>query len=256
MNLELISYSATQPNTGAAAAAVGADSLTVKNSKSAAKIVAAWATNQVAGFHQVAFPSGHDTTRGFRAGQPLGGPNLYLPLGMSLDPKPQELLSIQIAGSNVAGDVGQGSLLVYYDDLPGINMRGVSLAELRKRMKCLTTIETSVASTAGPSYGTAQLITAGSDLLKANTDYAVLGMSCRTAVHNLYLIGPDLGNVRIGVPGVLRPELTQRFFLAIANAFDIPIPVINSGNKASTSVGVSTDENAGTFLHTLHLAEI
>jgi hypothetical protein len=89
----------------------------------------------------------------------------------------------------------------------------------------------------------------------ANRDYAVIGATSRTVVHNICLRGPDLGNVRMAVPGVLRPEIGSQYFKLLSNLSGGPcIPVINSGNKAATFVGVSTDENAGTFLTTLHLA--
>ena len=257
MNLDLISYSATAPGAAGAGAALAGDSLTIKNSKTAPMIVAAWGTNQTAGFHQLAYPSGHDTTRGYRCGAPAAGPNLILPWGAYLEPRPQELLSITVAGSAVAGDVEQGSLLLYYPDLPGVEARLITPGNLWSRYLKETTIEASIVSVAGPSYAGEELISADSDLLKANTDYAVLGLSSRTACHNLCLRGPDLGNLRVAVPGILRPELTQRFFVALSAAHNrAMIPVINSGNKSSTFIGVSTDENAGTFVVTLHLIEL
>jgi len=110
-----------------------------------------------------------------------------------------------------------------------------------------------VLSTYGPAGG--ELITADSDLLIANRDYALLGATCRTRVHCIALSGPDTGNDKIGVPGMLRAEVASQFFRLLSIAHGLPlIPVINSGNKSSTSLFVATDENAGTFVVTLHLA--
>jgi len=252
MHLELITASATAAaTTGTAAAAVGTDSLVVKNANKAkpVDIIAAWQTNQTAGFGQIAFPSGHDTTRGYRAGAAIGVNGAILPMGVRMSVQPQETLAVTIGGTAVAGDVENMSFLLRYGDLPGIDARYITANELERRTEKLTTVENSLASTAGPSYGTPELITADSDLLLANRDYAVVGFTCRTAVHAIYLLGPDFGNVRIACPGVLRQEITSQWFPLLSRAHgEALVPVLNSGNKNATFIGVVTDENAGTFV--------
>lgn len=257
MNLQLISATATAPSTGAAGVVIAGDSLTIQNatSSSGVDIVAAWQTNQVAGFGQIAFPSGHDTTRGCRAGVPIGVAPLLLPLGFALAVQPQELLALTIAGSAVAGDVEQLTVLVRYGNMPGIAGRYIHDSELERRTDKLTTIEQSCVSTAGPSYGTPTALNAQSDLLLANRDYAVLGATSRTALHCAYMVGPDTGNTRVGVPCRIEPTLGNRWFPVLSRAHGkAMIPVVNSGNKQTTFVGVTTDENAGTFLVTWFLA--
>jgi hypothetical protein len=257
MHVQLVSFSATQPNTGAAGVIFPTDSATILNANMSkpVDIISMWQTNQVAGFGQVAFPSGHDTTRGFRTGAAIGVNPAMLALGQRLPIQPQELMSVTIAGSNVAGDVEQLSMLIRYGDMPGISGRYISARELDDKRTKMTTIEQSIASTAGPAYSGEVVINTTTDLLLANRDYAVIGLSSRTQVHALTLRGPDLGNVRIGAPGVLRQELQSQWFTMLARAYDEPlIPVINSGNKGATFIGVAADENAGTFLVTLHLA--
>jgi hypothetical protein len=258
MHLELVTASATAAAVlGSAATALAGDSLTIKNANKSKSvdILAMWQTNQTAGFCQIAFPSGHDTTRGYRAGAAIGVNTAILPVGIKMRVHPQEVLAVTIGATAVAGDVENCAMLIRYEDLPGINARLISAAELERRTEKLTTIENSLASTAGPSYGTEELITADSDLLLANRDYALLGMSSRTSVHSINVRGPDLGNVRVGCPGVLRQEITSQWFTLLSRVHGEPlIPVINSGNKAATFVGVATDENAGTFVVTLYLA--
>ena len=259
MHFEIVSCSATQPNTGAAATAFTGDSLTVKNAIQTAgkkvQIVQVWQTNQVAGFGQITFPSGHDTTRGWRAGAYVGVNPGLLPLPVKMEVQPQELLSVTIAGSNNAGDVEQLSMLVHYDDLPGVDARLMKADAVERQMEKLTTVEQSITSVAGPGYSGEVAINTTTDLLLANRNYAVLGMKSRTQTHALTLRGPDLGNLRVGCPGVLRDELTSQWFMLMSRLHDLAmVPVINSGNKNSTFVGVAADENAGTFLVTLYLA--
>lgn len=256
MHIEHIGMSATQPNTGAAAAAIGTDSLTTRNAKGKLRAIAAWAKNQVAGFLQLATPTGHDNVRGYRVGVPIGFNIGVLPVGVEMQFQPAETISAQIAGSNTAGDVELASLLMLYDDMPGMSQRLITPQQLESRLEKLTTVDASITATAGPSYGTAEALNSDSDLLLANRDYAVLGATSRTAVHAIHMTGPDLGNARIAVPGdIANPQFTSGFFANLSKATGRGcIPVINSGNKASTLIGVSADENAGTFLTTWYLA--
>jgi hypothetical protein len=179
-----------------------------------------------------------------------------MPLELTHKFEPQEVIANTIAGSNVAADIEQDAILMFYQDFPGISMRTISASQLDGKTNKITTVESSVASVATGQYSE-EAISTDSDLLKANTDYAVIGMSSRTAAHSLTLKGPDFGNVRIGVPGMLRPEITQQFFALMSRVHGLPlIPVFNSGNKAQTLVGFSADENAAATVVTLHLAEL
>lgn len=177
-------------------------------------------------------------------------------MGTDIKVQPQELISVTLGGSNVAGDVEQLTLLAHFQDLPGIEQRLITSAQLDSRVEKLTTIEHSIVSTAGPSYGTPTVITTGSDLLLANRDYAVLGFTGRTAPHAAFFLGPDTANERIACPVELGNEsITSQFFILQSRAQGLAtIPVISSGNKASTFIGCTTDENAGTFLLTMYLA--
>jgi hypothetical protein len=258
MHIEILSCSATASAVaGTAAAALTGDSLTIKNANKARKtsILHAWHTVQSAGFGQIAFPSGHDTTRGFRYPAAVGVNLTCLPLGHAINVQPQELLAVTLGAAATAGDVDTLSMIVRYEDLPGIEARGISASTLESRREKLTTVYASIVTSAGPAYSGEELLTSESDLLMANRDYAVLGFSSQTAVHAITLKGPDLGNVRIGCPGTLRPEITTQFFPLLARIHNEPIiPVISSGNKASTYIGCATDENAGTFVVGVHLA--
>lgn len=247
MHLELITAQTTAATTaGAAAAAATGDSLTVKNSKGRARILAAWLALQGDGFLQVTKPSGHDTTRGWRQVCDVASIMNLLPAGVALEAEPQELLSVTIAGSATAGDVESACLQVLYDDLPGVNGRMIDWPTLQKRGEFgkLVTIQATLTGAAAGYTGT-ELITAESDLLQANRDYAVCGITTSTATAAVFVIGPDTAYQRCAVPGAISEADTGRdWFCALSRAFDDKlIPVINSGNKASTSVGFVQNEN-------------
>lgn len=258
MHFELVSWSATQPNTGAAAAALTGDSLVIKNNRQGnPEIIAIWAMQQVAGFQQITFPSGHDTTRGYRYGVEPGDTHRQLVRGLNMRVTAQEPLSITIAGSNTAGDVEIGCALIKYPDLPGVQGRYISYSQLEDRIefgKMLTVYATVTGTAAG--YTGAELINAESDLLLANRDYAILGAQSTVDVAAITIIGPDTGYCRIGVPGSdQRADEGTDFFCDLARTQgDALIPVFNSGNRNATSVGIVQDENNVSAIVTLYLA--
>jgi hypothetical protein len=258
MHTELISFTATAPGaTGAAAAAVTGDSLIVKNNRGARRprIIAVWGMQQTSGFQQIAWPSGHDTTRGYRYGVEAGDTSAHLARGLSLPVEAQEVITATIAGSATAGDVELGCLLIHYPDLPGVESRAINFAEVLSRTEKLTTVFATIAGAAA-GYTGGELINAESDLLLANRDYAVLGMSTTVDVAAITLVGPDTGYTRVAVPGADQLGfIGQDYFCDLARIHSKPlIPVINSGNRNATTIGILQDENNVNAVVTVYLA--
>jgi hypothetical protein len=257
MHHEILSYSATAPGAaGAAAAASVGDSLTIKNCHGNAQVAAFWANNQVEGFHQLIVPSGHDTTRNWRTMVEAVDITPRNVLGVPWEMEPQEAIAATISGSATAGDIETGHLLMFYKNLPGTDARLITWEQLLERLEPnkQVTVQASITATAAGGYTGAELINADSDLLQANRDYALLGIETATPCGAVCISGPDTGNVRTGVPGnSLRPDLCGNFFATLARAYAMPfIPVINSGNKASTTLTVNTNENGGATLVSLN----
>lgn len=247
MHLELITSSVTAAGAGGgAASALTGDSLTVKNSKSRARMIATWAQNQADGFVQIVKPSGHDTTRGWRGVVDSANIMNLFAAGLALNAEPQETLAVTLAGSATAGDVELSCIQMLYDDLPGVSGRFIDWPELMKRaeMDKLNTIQATLAGAAA-GYTGEELITSDSNLLQANRDYAVLGITTNIPVCAVYIIGPDTGYQKCAVPGgVSEADYGRDWFCAMARAFgETLIPVINSGNKASTYFGFVQNEN-------------
>lgn len=259
MHIELLSFSATAPGaTGAAAAAVVGDSLTIKNNRGSSepRIIDLWGLQQTSGFAQLTWPTGHDTTRGYRYGVEAGDTYSLLPKGTWMPLTPQEQISATIAGSATAGDVELGCIAMWYPDLPGIDQHFLLASQLR--IEEMTTVFCTLAGigTAAGGYGVGELINAESDLLKANRDYALLGMTTTVDCAAVWIAGPDTGNVRVGCPGAdQNTNENANYFLKLAAIHEKKtIPVINSGNKNSTTIGILSDENAVNVIATLYLA--
>lgn len=256
-SIELLIATATQAVAGgSAAAAVTGDSLTVKNGKSA-RIITGWADMQTAGFVQIVRPSGHDTTRDLRFRVPASEVELFGVLGIEHKVEPQETLAITIGAGGVVGDVETVGLLMEYEDLNGVNQRLLTWDQLENKIEETLTLDCTLTAAVGPAFSTSEeLITAESDLLKANRDYAVLGYRCSVECAAIYIKGQDTGNVRIGGPGNdLDGDLTNQWFAMLSRAIKKPmIPIINSGNKANTFIGCHQDENATAVPVSLNLA--
>lgn len=264
MHQESILCTATAAaTTGAAAAAVTGDSLTTRNARngSAIRATAIWGHLQTGGFIQYTTPSGHDQTRGFRAVIPATNPAMAMlasPLNQVHAFQPQELISATIAGTAVAGDVDQMVFSMYYEDLPGIDAgrRMKTWEQVERRILRPLTIEATITGVAGPGYSGTELITAESNLLRAMTNYAVLGISTSLDCAAVGIVGPDTANQRCIVPGIsTKPELTSQWFKLLSAAHGLPlIPIIHSGNKDSTNLFVAINENAINPRLTVHLA--
>lgn len=247
----------------AALTAVSGDSQTVKNASLSSDVflLSAWADVQAAGSARIRSPKLHDSTDGIRSRTRVNNDEPFTPWGFAQRLVPQDSLIVELAGSAVAGDIESIVMQIYYADLPGQSARFIDPATLKQRGKNLfgQRLAITVGSTA--AYTGARAINADTDLLKANTDYALLGMSSDIRLSAICLRGPDTGNLRVSVPGgadVLGSMWrADRYFPWLSATYGIPlIPIINSANKGATQIDVVGDENGGTANVTAWLVEL
>jgi len=256
MHLQLQTFTATAAAAaGSAAAAATGDSLQVQNGKGAVRILALWSQLQTAGFVRVTGPTQHDQLTGWTASVPANQIQVENPMGIDWQVRPQEILAVTIAENAVAGDIGSVCMLQQFDDLPGVEGRYMKYADVARRVGRLVTVRGTITAGAGGGYTGEELITAESDNLKPNQDYAILGITTSVNCAAVTVKGPDFGNVRIGVPGDSTDhDLHSQFFCLLSKVYDLPtVPIFNSGNRASTFVGCVQNENAAAVPYTLHL---
>jgi hypothetical protein len=244
----------------AATVAVG-DSLQVKNQVNnvPAWLLNLWADNQVAGEVRVRSPKFHDNVDAIRSRVQIGLLDPLLPFGAPQALYPQDVLTVELSGSAVAGDIESVVLQVYYPDLPGQAARLADWAAVKGRIQNIVgqRIAITLGSTAG--YNGGRALNADTDLLQANTDYAVLGMTTNTECAAICLRGPDTGNLRCSVPGEPGHLIhhTNYWFKRLSVAYEKAlIPIINSANKGATFIDCVNDENGGTANITVWLAQL
>jgi hypothetical protein len=225
------------------------DSLAVRNAApgSGIHLLNMWADNQVAGFLRVRSALLHDNVIGMTAGIMLSEVMPLLPMGMGQELKSQDLLIVEHTGSGVAGDIESGSLLVYYDDLPGADAKLATYAQIQNRIESYMLVTNTLASGTAGGYSGEEAINAEVDQWKANRDYALLGYLNGVECCTIGWRGPDTSNLRVGGPGTdnMR-DVTANWFVTLSlMTGKATIPVFNAANKAATLIDCTQDENGG-----------
>jgi hypothetical protein len=236
------------------------DSLTVKNCalNSPIYLLNVWGDNQTAGNIRIRSPKLHDNVQGIRLYNVASEVRPLLPYGMKQMLAPQDVIIAEQTGSATGGDIETGCLLLWYADLPGQDARLVKWTDIANRIKNFVTIENSLALGTAGGYSGEEAINAEFDLLKANTDYALIGYDCSAECAMVGWRGPDTGNLRVGGPGnELEKELTRSWFKDLSMWYDLPtIPIFNSSNKGATLIDGAQDENGTDSIVTHIYAEL
>lgn len=243
-------FTALTPNTG--------DRFAIDNFDvaSSAYLVGVWAQAGTAGAIRIRSPRLHDASQAIRLVDGAQTPRLLLPLGARQSVYPGDTLTVEMTGGAAETDVG--AFLLYYENLPGIEARLAYARDVLPAIQNIVVEEVTAApsSTAG-DYGASVSIVSTYDVLKANTDYALLGYLVDAAAAVVAIQGPDTGNLRIGGPGAPDFYDTRRYFLMLSEALDMPcVPIINANNRGATLVQIARTATTGNVVVSLILAEL
>jgi hypothetical protein len=262
MNMDIVSFTVTAPGAspGTAMAAVAGDVGIVRNAvrNSLVAALAIWTNGQVtAGQTQILWPS-CDLVRGFRYQNGVLLPDNKVPEGYLPRFRPQDPLTVTEIGSAVAGDVETMSMLMWYENLPGVSGRNINLAELRRRGVNMITSQDSSTAAAASVYSGQRTWVQAADNLKADTDYALLGGVVGANTGGLFVRGVDSGNLRVGFPGLSQiANETSNWFIRLSEANDLPcIPVFNSANRGAVLIDQLTNENLTPVPFSLNWVEL
>lgn len=259
--LDTITSTGTAINTTLAATTIASgDSFQVKNGAPNSDIwlLQAWADNQAAGEVRIRSPKMHDNVDAIRTRVQAGVVKPLLPVGAAQRLYAQDVEIVELAGSATAGDIESVVQQIYYSDLGGQNARLQTWDAIRPRIKNIIGMRLAITLGSTVGYNGARAINADVDLMRANTDFALLGMTTNTECAAVTLRGPDTANLRVAVPG--EPDLTEDtmwWFRWLSMHYNLPtIPVLNSANKGGTLVDCVNDENGGTANVVIWLAEL
>lgn len=255
--LEIITGQVTNPSTTITALTANAgNSFTVRNSTDGVPVslLQLWAFTATAGIVRLRSPLMHDIAQNMRPQTVASIPN---PLLSAASPEvlyPQDTLTFEMTGDAAAVDLA--SLLVYYDDLPGINAVLHAPAEVMPLMEHMTTVEVDLTSSATSCNYSAQVALNGTfDTLKRNRSYAILGYSCGTSGGTLGITGSATGNLRVGGPLLNRINTTAEWFVDLSTMTGKPcIPVFNSADVANVLLDCACQAASTSFKVGVNLA--
>lgn len=195
---------------------------------------------------RVRSPALHDNVRGIQLYPGGNTPQRQLPWAVRQDFQAQDSLIFELSTAASTGKA-IAALMLYYSDLPGMKARLFSTGDIQgnvDNIKPLSVAIGSGANTAGIWLDT--VITTTEDLLHANTDYAVLGVTFDQAVACMGVKGPDTANLRVCAPGGTAPAFGAEYFVTLSDRTGKPcIPVFNSANKGSTFLSIVSSAATG-----------
>lgn len=259
--LDTVVSTGTAINTTLAATTIAAgDAFQIKNGapNSDILLLQLWVDNQAAGSVRIRTAKMHDNVDAMRYRVLAGVIKPLIPVGAPQKLYPQDVETVELAGSATAGDIESVVQQIYYADLQGQAARLQTWDQIKGRIRNLLGLRVAITLGSTAGYNGSRAINADVDLLKANQDYALLGMTTDTECAAVCLRGPDTANLRVAVPG--EPDLTEDsswWFRWLSVNYMLPtIPIINSANRGGTLVDAVNDENGGTANVVLHLAEL
>lgn len=259
--LEFITGRATAPGAVLTALTMATgDTLTIRNTNPGVdiRLLDVWAFNNATGVFRVRSPRMHDNVQGFRTRVTALIADDLVPPGAYQVLYPQDALIAEISGSAVGGNIEQGGLLIWYRDVPGLAARLGAWSDVMQYAVNMLTVEVAIASGAAGGYSGGVAFNSTFDFLKANTDYAIIGAEVDAACLAVTLKGPDTGNVRVAIPGILTGRWrTVDFFKRLSQNLGLPtIPIISSANKAGTTIEVVQNQGAAAVNSVWHLLEL
>jgi hypothetical protein len=240
--IDTILASAVNPGAAGAAALTtpSGDSLTVRSFSPTDKAYLDGFTRMgtTAGFAQVQSPLLHDAVTGIRI-TPAESPSVFSLPGLNgQDLNPQDTLVSLISGGAAETDIM--ALHLYYTNLAGASARLHSWGDIEGNVANIKPQRVAVTSAATIGAWSDTLIGTTENLLKANTDYAVIGYMTNTALAVIGIRGNETGNLRVCGPGSTQEFPTTSYFKYMSEKTGRPyVPVVNAANINNLFVSVA-----------------
>lgn len=179
-----------------------------------------------------------DTTRGITFTTAQAPSPRLMPRQASQPLSSQDTL--QLVADSGAANSSIVALLNYYTDLGASNARLYNPGDVLGLITQVKPLEVDAAASATIGEWSDTVITTTEDLLRANTDYAVLGYVTDVACAVVGLMGQDTGSLRICGPGTTVTYDTSEYFVQKSQDTGRPyIPVINAANAGNTFAAVA-----------------
>jgi hypothetical protein len=197
----------------------------------------------------------HDNVRGITFTSAETPTHFLMPQQRGEKLNPQDTLTVQLSGGATETDLV--GLSIYYSNLPGASARLYNWSDIMPLIAHIKPMEVDCANSATKGVWTDTVITTTENLLKANTDYAVLGFVTDIAQGLVGIKGLETGNLRVCGPGTTLTDTTSNFFVEWSQREGTPhIPVFNAANNGSTYVSTCDTTASSTPKVQLILAQL
>lgn len=204
---------------------------------------------------RVTSPYLHDTTRGITVITAQQPSLRTMPRQAPQMLSPQDNLVVQANSATSLSTLL--ALHTYYSDLGASDARLHSWGDVGGLIVQIKPVEIDVTASATVGQWNDTAITTTENLLKANTDYAILGYTVDAACGVVAIKGQDTGNLRISGPGTILQDVSVEYFIQLSNDTGRPhIPVINAANVNNTMVSVADNAASTAVKVQLILAEL
>jgi hypothetical protein len=215
-----------------------------------------WTQQATAGIARVRSARMHDSTQAIRLVANAALPKALLPLESEQRLYQTDTLTVEIQGGGA--EVDAMALQMYYANVASGQARLAMWDQVKPLIQDILTVQVDVAGPAtSGDWSAGTNLTNFTDLLRADTWYAVLGYTLDTASLAVAIRGPDTGNYRVGGPGILDALETRDWFVRQSKAHGTPhIPVLNSQNDGATQAFVARVGAGGTINVSFILARL
>ena len=164
------------------------------------------------GVYRLRSPLMYDNVKGIHIAA-SGGQTIFDLPAVGVQPfYSQDTLILEGTGETGAYDLV--TMTRYYSNFQGSDMRLYSWGTIAPLIVNLYEIEVATTSTATPVAWTDTVVTTTENLLKANTDHAVLGYTVDVALGGIAIKGADTSNFRYGGPGLSNSPFTADYLLS------------------------------------------
>lgn len=215
-----------------------------------------WTQQATAGIIRARSNRMHDAVSGIRLVANAANPVNLLSMQAEQRLHQTDTITFEIQGGGA--EVDAAAMLLYYKNVSSGQGRFAMWDQVKAMCVNVLTVQVDVAGpTTSGDWSAGTVITSLTDLLHADTWYAVLGYTLDTASLAVGLRGPDTGNYRVGGPGALDPTETRDWFVRLSQQHGEPhIPVLNSQNDGATQAFVARVGAGGTINVSFILAEL
>jgi len=215
-----------------------------------------WAVGASADWVRIRSPRMHDANQGIRVR--LGGitGQALIPWEATQPLYPVDTPIVEI--DQTAAASAAISTLYSFDDLPGVNPRFGTEADVMPRVRQIMGCEVALGAAAAiGSYSAGVALNSTFDNFEAGLDYALLGYETVVSALSVSVVGQDTGNLRIGGPGINNPQVTYDWFVRMSRLTSTAyIPIIAANNKGATLVSQVNNTAIAAQTITLILAEL